>query len=749
MLHLNSIKLQNTGVYDDVDFKIEPGVSVIYGLNKTNSKKGSNANGAGKSFLWSMFKETLYEEPIIGTKQDTIKAGTRILDLNIGDRKVKVERRNNQLFVESRLDGKVFRSKGKSPAKAWLAKNNPINEEEFDTYVHLDSRVPHPLVMGTTAQRRAFFNSFFALDRLDIERKLFIAEYDKIKRSKAQYAEVLNEYTTLKKEANISELGGKLEEYRELQAELSGLTEKNHKLQEVVRLVEFETRMLPYIEKVRRISNGEQITRDWFEDVLKTTKWNLKHNTEGLNQALAWEQYKRDNAAYLEAFGKLSSQTRKLISKYGESDAYDKARAKSKERTRLLDSYTAMKSRLAKLDGYEKPSKPRSEKCEEDAGALISEYKVLKHKLEHAEKFNKGVCGECGQEVSIVSPKKLRARISEVEAMLDSIEEYDAYDKTLADYKSVMQEFVELKKEAAETKEKLESLKPYTTCYSELRDLPSKPSTFEGKQYEIKVKQQMVDEDKERIQLLTLIEPSIDLLVELESLSPKHRKLASKASVLQKRINEKQERVSKLHGELSAGKIIKGNLRRLKARLEELKLELKNEEYLSLLIEAYSDKAIKKMAIQAISDRLMKIINQYSKVVFPEDYSFEFNWDTSQLAFLVHRKIGRKKKLLTSDVRKLSGAESKLFTLILVLALLTFVPHRKRCNVIILDEPSANMSAETTKAFQDLIPIINKVVPSVIIITPKSNEVYKDAQAYTVIKNKGVATIVKGFPHEN
>jgi ABC-type uncharacterized transport system ATPase subunit len=82
----------------------------------------------------------------------------------------------------------------------------------------------------------------------------------------------------------------------------------------------------------------------------------------------------------------------------------------------------------------------------------------------------------------------------------------------------------------------------------------------------------------------------------------------------------------------------------------------------------------------------------------------------------------------------------------LVLALLTFVPSNKRSNILILDEPDANFSEETTEAFKKLLPVLLSVIPSIIVITPKTNERYENAHNFTVVKDKGVSTIQKGHP---
>lgn len=138
----------------------------------------------------------------------------------------------------------------------------------------------------------------------------------------------------------------------------------------------------------------------------------------------------------------------------------------------------------------------------------------------------------------------------------------------------------------------------------------------------------------------------------------------------------------------------------------------------------------------------MGLVNKYAAIVFNEDYRFELVWDT-QIHLICKRRAGE--NLLVSDVRKLSGAESKLFTIILVLSLLSFVPKEKRSNVMILDEPTANFSSETTRCFQDLLKLLSQLIESIVIITPRSEDIYEGSHCFTVLR-EGTSKIVPGHP---
>lgn len=153
---------------------------------------------------------------------------------------------------------------------------------------------------------------------------------------------------------------------------------------------------------------------------------------------------------------------------------------------------------------------------------------------------------------------------------------------------------------------------------------------------------------------------------------------------------------------------------------------------------------MKKAMVQQISVKLCELLNYYASLVFEQPYTFSLVWD-SQIQLICERRVG--KQSLVSDVRKLSGAESKLFTVILVLSLLSFIPMEKRPSLMLLDEPTANMSAETTQAFMKLLVMLQKVVPCIVVITPR-NDVYPESRPFTVVRDQSGSRIEAGLPDE-
>jgi DNA repair exonuclease SbcCD ATPase subunit len=92
----------------------------------------------------------------------------------------------------------------------------------------------------------------------------------------------------------------------------------------------------------------------------------------------------------------------------------------------------------------------------------------------------------------------------------------------------------------------------------------------------------------------------------------------------------------------------------------------------------------------------------------------------------------------------MSGAESRLFIFLFVMALLPLIPSDRRMNTLILDEPDSNMDEATLEVFtSSLLPRLAKVVPCLIVISPR-DYAPNQANIYTVVKENGASRLVSG-----
>jgi DNA repair exonuclease SbcCD ATPase subunit len=199
-----------------------------------------------------------------------------------------------------------------------------------------------------------------------------------------------------------------------------------------------------------------------------------------------------------------------------------------------------------------------------------------------------------------------------------------------------------------------------------------------------------------------------------------------------------------LEAEVSKAEQTAEDLETVRGKLRPLKLKLADRAALELLENAFSAKGVESDIIRSICEKLQQQVNKYAKLIFPEDYHFEFELET-QFSITVRRKYG--KATYSSDVRKLSGAERKLFSLVLLVSLLSFVPKSRRTSLLILDEPTAAMGPENVANFIRFLPVLQKIIPTIVVITPLDPSHYSSIQpeVFTVVKERnGTAKIVKG-----
>ena len=446
--------------------------------------------------------------------------------------------------------------------------------------------------------------------------------------------------------------------------------------------------------------------------MLKDRRSRLKTALASVSQLEEWRDYRRAMVKY-----KAETQGLDMDRDSDELKAASAAFVKARAR------YEALAPVRPKV--VVEPTKP-----ETDQEDLIVRRAALRHKLDHARKFGKGVCDTCGQEVKVEPKELIEKKLRRVTAALNEWTDYLAALETYSEYLTECKTYKAQVAEKAALKAKLTDLLADHALWTK-RSRIVKPDRVE--------KPETVEDPeplRREVEVLEFCSSHVDTIRQLKNLTDEDRALDFDAT----KLNELQDRLSEMKTKLQVHNTVKSRALSIRTRLHELASELANEEPLELLVEAYSDKAIKKMVIEAISQHLMGLVNKYATLVF-DNYIFEFVWG-SQIQILVHRPSG------TTDVRKLSGAESKLFTIVLVLALLAFVPKSKRMSLLILDEPTASFGAESTAMLHKLLPHLISIIPSVLVVTPKSDERFEGATELTVVRTREGARIVKGHPSQ-
>jgi DNA repair exonuclease SbcCD ATPase subunit len=526
---------------------------------------------------------------------------------------------------------------------------------------------------------------------------------------------------------------------------LEGLQERVTAIQSTIRLMQFGVSAKQQIQTL--VNAYGTITAEVLEQAIGDNAWELNDVESKLRDSRAWDDYRRDNAKYIEAVNALSPQAKALIKEHGRKKAIELAREAVSTVDRLGTKMSLLDSQIDDIERSLKKALPDAvETPTEDEQDLRTLERVYQHHLEHANKFENGTCETCGQPVKIKDPAIIKKKLKAVREKIEQHEDAKHYQEILLRRRELKTKRKTLTLEYNEMVDERDQALPLAKLYKQIRDLPRKPQEFTGKKLQTEVLEKMKIEILERKELLKFVAPHVETIVEYLALTPEQIQSAKNMDELADKMTRVQGKYTQTLTKLEIDETIRDQLDEMRARLRQMKKELRDEPYVKMLVQGYSDKNIKKLAVDAISERLMTLVNSYAARIYQENLQFEFIWD-SDVQLLVHRQAPGKKPN-TTDVRKLSGAESLFFTLILVCALLNFVPSNKRCNVMILDEPTAHLSPENIEILQDILKMLNAIVPSIIVITPHSEEIYEGARAYTIVKRNGVSVVKKGMPHE-
>ena len=382
-----------------VTLPIVPGISTLYGRNDL---AGGNANAVGKSLIGRIIPSVFYEPEIRADK----KQGRRFIVFENGDKEVKVVATAGKgEDLKLLINGEDQSARKKTATKAAVLEQWGLTQDEFQTYGLVDASVPHPLVKGGTAARKAFFTSFFGLDRMDAEKKLFMRELSEIKKAKAAHAEVATAFDAARKDMLTKD------ERQELQVQVEDLTATVKKLTKLQDKANAAQRVQAFIEVA-----GPQLKR-----LKKMKPRSVDDLKKLLREAAAAEEQAEDYKDYLRAKKAYDEATADLDMETPLNALADAARAYRAARDRLED---LSGRKPPTFDGAKRPEVPDLSRAE-----LEAESRRLTHALNHSRKFSKGVCETCGQEVEVDDPKKTQRRLEKIDAQLEQWDKVDRYKK--------------------------------------------------------------------------------------------------------------------------------------------------------------------------------------------------------------------------------------------------------------------------------------------------------------------------------
>lgn len=678
------------------------GLTVVHGLNANNvargSSKASNPNAAGKSLLFSTLQDLLYREVLAGSsRRDRVTGGK--VSLEIGKSrsdKIRLLLSGKKMALFRGKENLGFREQ--SEIEAHVKGIVPTSLVAYATLCHLDDRVPHPLSRGETAVRREFFTKFFELNSTDNRRKLIASRIADIRASARLVEDKRKRLAALPPGVTTATVKALRAELEEIGARKTRLQKAIDDYGDTASLRQFVAKHRDQLGKVPDEKNLRAQLK-----ALRATHKLLGAHQQYLTEKKIWERQTHKEKAYVEKHG----------IEEGESDKLEKL-----------------------IRQYAKSAEDLAEKKKALAEG-IAEYRGMKSSLE-GDADDPAVCDTCGSALSgKLLEKHIRRVAAKKEALVERKSELRKVIVALKKEVASLEDAAPTDKEIEKTKSRLQTCLGVPRCTMDKPEAPNRiPDNVDRDTLEESIDKVQATLDKwqwaysagDTYEKAIEID-DVDAFLSVEDPTKKYLRVVEKMSTLESDLQEAQRVLTERAT--------------LKAEIAEAEEELKNAEALELLEKAYGPRGFRKVLINTICQQLEAILNRYAKALFPEDYRFELSLE-NQFNITVTRASG--KDAMPSDVRRLSGAESSMFGILLWCGLMSFIPKARRPNMLILDEVDARLGPDMQERFLSFLPKMLGVVEHVIIVTPKSDVRYEDYvpdTRYITVVKKGLSSVIR------
>jgi DNA repair exonuclease SbcCD ATPase subunit len=745
-MRLTELEVKNYGTFKSAKIDLDhKGITTIFGLNKdaASIQGGSYTNASGKSLLFTSIPEAAFGNPPSG--KDQLKHTNSSIKLTFKG-KTDVVSFDKQYGKSKKItivkNGKDVHNRTLDYGQQKLQQCLGVSEEEdFYTSRYIDNTLPHPLIVGKAAHRQSYFVKLFNLENVDAIRHLLLAELREIQKASGTYHELQDMFQQAKAKAlTKDEIEKKRTQEAELKASQQSMIDRLNKYQVVRDLLSFEETNAKLLKRFRAQTSLETFAEDYskFKDRRKAVKALIEQGEE-------WRTYETLREAYDEAKVKADSLLGKLGLEGLKKDDLQE-RATTLEKAGL--AYAKATSELEELE-LDKPEEVEDPSVEIPA----QEKKVsrLEDEYEASRNFKEGKCPTCGAPFKGREHSHVKEDLEKARKKLKKAKAYEAYTEAKKTYKKNKARAEELKEQIKALERKTSELAKVQQGLAALAKVPRKPTEPEGKRRSLKELRVELEELNEKIERFKTFKEVIEQIESLEALTDKERNAAAELNTLTDKMASVNSKLNVLTAEITSGIEARKQLKDLATRGEALKAMVEDEPIVKALIDAYSKKGIKKLLIQRYASVLEAQINKFTRMFFAEDITFELKYG-SKFEFLAHKSVVRKTKkdkkakpkTVTIDVKRLSGAERRMLTLVLVVATLSMQPKDKRTNVLILDEPEANMGPEAVNTFSKAIVALTKVIPHIVVITPRPELNIEGSRVFTVVKRNGVSTLEKG-----
>lgn len=740
-------------------------------------------------------------------KKDSWESGTaiRILTSSGNARYDLTKRMEGSTFKYDLLrDGNPAKTRRPDYAKEKIAEIFPWSEAEFYTTQYLDSSRPSDLQYGSSARRLEFFSNLFRLDHIDSQRKLVKSQLNDLHDDAVVAEELqarLKELDAELAEIDVDALNTELEETRDLVAKNAKKMKRLYGIQSQLRAV--SGILTQYMKVQEHGSTTEELVA-----VMTKKKKQRKKVRAALEASSAWEAYDKamrkavtqisehkaewrelepeswfsgfpkkdvDVSEFKDLYKKNVHRLEKLVNSIEEFDASIKGMS-----NRIDKLVSSMASDIEALDGIKPKAWLKEHELDRDMLAEHIDELVTKQRDFEAEKrridrdmkaytstFNGEDCdcSTCKQTVSkstqikivaaLVSDlQKLERKIGQCEAALVLAKAVQAVLSNQDVLTDLDTQLAEQKAERKKLAKELDALMEGNAASKRLMEIIDKINQLAPEEPDVERPEDGMTHDQyesltEEIQALEVVAPHVADCYEVietygDDLQETLDELETAIQNTDRKGNKARTALSDLEAQVKLANRSVTEAEELRERVSKLD-QTDDAELWEILYDALGNKGLKTLLVQKLAKHLEFNMNKNSNLMFREKIRFEFKVEANNIHILYHRRYGNKNKV--ADVRTLSGAGSRAFNFLLALAIIPLEPANYRSNLMILDEPCTNMDPPfREKFYNEFLPKLVSIVPSVIVITPQSDLEIPATRVLRVVKDGGVSTIeaIKG-----
>lgn len=687
------------------------GLIVLLGANKDGDVGG---NAAGKSLLARQLPEIILGTSL-SSRRDSSRHGSRAFEVGIGKKQFRIEqsfspRETIKVYRDGVDLGYHTLDESRSAVSSIMS---DMGDPEIRSLLYLDSNRPHPLIKGDSTDRKKFFTQFFKLHGTSAMKKLISEELREMTRAEGSRSELESQLkeTPFTDPKQIQKMTVRLDTLKERHARIS---EQIAKRARVESLCDSWSAAQPVVSKLRKvfdINSLEELEARVSQLMGRASKLKLRM-AEFEEYRTALSRYEKD----LESLGEFRSGVKNICLDFPEFSGLS-----------WEDLTSWVHEASTKLEAITEADKAH-ERLTRDVGDLKQRLGDVEDRIKHLS-AETDVCPTCGGPHDNVT-----ARTKLVEAKTrkkELIRKLETTESELASIPVVKSKKLEARISAAR------ELRGFVRVLekSDANGPPTKPRWNEE---ELKAEYSDVSGD---LNLLMSVDRTVFRTREAWRSLPED--LKAMLSTDMPDASGLSEEIATLSDELRSAQHGNEQHLLLKKRLAQVESRLSDREPLELLEQAFSRDGVESLQIRALCARLEAQIQKLAPLLFPEDYRFEFDL-TKHFDIIVHRNY--RGKNIQSDVRLLSGSETRMFSLLLFMGLTVFIPKNKRLSLLILDEPESAMSPQYLERFMSFLPVLNKVVPTILIVTPQSPDLYSslNPKFVTVVKKNGRSRLVEG-----